>query len=744
MKKTLLIIVAALSTSLAFGQSATIKGNASPLKVSTSSAETIVISDISAKGFKANSLSKQTNTKAPGDKIVDWRFTPSFFSSLKFGQDSSGYTEDNWKYGCFAWADVFTLPGLENAKTYDSLGNVVGVDKSATYNWFTANLQADIKSLSDANGGGCLMMTSIDTAAALGDPFINSWVEFPSFHVGNSPAIVEIINFFFKYGNENYLITYSINNGTSWDSIVFNYLSPSMDIITQHFTRTSVGLPEKCKNQDVIIRLNLVGRQSTWVIPSITVCEAKNYDMHINYQQYADNAYHKIPVGLKAAPLYWSASISNYGSEQMYDVQGLVSIKDNSNNEIEVSTSTIIDTLRSVKDTILYITPGHTIARYGYDTTDITFVNIPVDSIAEYTVNQSIVYKTGTADSVYSFDERNPIYVNVNYDYNDSVNRGIWARDNGVTCNDYYWRIGYLANGTTLDPNYNVGKQDYKLLVGYNTDKEYDDTEEPLYIVGVQMVLDPGSRPGTYVSSFIYLFDSTSVDSKDTNLLNYHFTTIEGESHPLHENAIAQFNDPTKLYYDGEYNVLELPVKEAIQLEKGRTYYAGYKLDDELPFYVSRNYSQHVKEPNSIPFRVGTGAERGTVLLYTPEAKKLGFYPYAADVPMIRLIVSNDPDNLPIPEVGIKTPKEVNFNLNAYPNPASDYVNIAYTIDNSTKVTIEIYDIFGRLVKVQESKAIAGERKTEQINVSNLASGTYIYTLNVDGVKQSKKFIVTK
>jgi hypothetical protein len=72
-------------------------------------------------------------------------------------------------------------------------------------------------------------------------------------------------------------------------------------------------------------------------------------------------------------------------------------------------------------------------------------------------------------------------------------------------------------------------------------------------------------------------------------------------------------------------------------------------------------------------------------------------------------------------------------NFVVYPNPASQYIQIL----NIDKATIEIFDITGQLVKVQESVS-----STDKIDVSEMNNGIYVIVLTNNQGKASKQFII--
>jgi len=79
-----------------------------------------------------------------------------------------------------------------------------------------------------------------------------------------------------------------------------------------------------------------------------------------------------------------------------------------------------------------------------------------------------------------------------------------------------------------------------------------------------------------------------------------------------------------------------------------------------------------------------------------------------------------------------------------YPNPFNPSTTISYTLKNSGAVNLQVYDITGRLVQelVNERKN-AGEHSVS-FNASNLASGLYIYRLQVAGKVITKKMTLIK
>ncbi|UPT66691.1 MAG: T9SS type A sorting domain-containing protein [Sphingobacteriales bacterium JAD_PAG50586_3] len=79
---------------------------------------------------------------------------------------------------------------------------------------------------------------------------------------------------------------------------------------------------------------------------------------------------------------------------------------------------------------------------------------------------------------------------------------------------------------------------------------------------------------------------------------------------------------------------------------------------------------------------------------------------------------------------------------NPYPNPANDNVTFNYTLANTNKATVKIYNMLGALVKTNTITDSTGKLT---INTSDLRPGLYLYDLQVSGKSmKTGKFTVTQ
>ena len=89
--------------------------------------------------------------------------------------------------------------------------------------------------------------------------------------------------------------------------------------------------------------------------------------------------------------------------------------------------------------------------------------------------------------------------------------------------------------------------------------------------------------------------------------------------------------------------------------------------------------------------------------------------------------------------------KEVpnSFSLgDAFPNPSSNDVTIAFDLKSNNNVSIKLVNLVGQeVMNIANDKFSAGANEVK-FNVSNLTAGVYFYTMTVDGVSQSQKIMI--
>lgn len=78
------------------------------------------------------------------------------------------------------------------------------------------------------------------------------------------------------------------------------------------------------------------------------------------------------------------------------------------------------------------------------------------------------------------------------------------------------------------------------------------------------------------------------------------------------------------------------------------------------------------------------------------------------------------------------------------PNPAVETANVVFELENAGSVDLMIIDLTGKIVYTMDEAEMAKGRHVLNVPVSNLAAGTYYYSIGVNGNRLTKKMVVTK
>ena len=80
-----------------------------------------------------------------------------------------------------------------------------------------------------------------------------------------------------------------------------------------------------------------------------------------------------------------------------------------------------------------------------------------------------------------------------------------------------------------------------------------------------------------------------------------------------------------------------------------------------------------------------------------------------------------------------------------YPNPFNPVTDIQFDLARNARVTMKVYNIAGQEVAtLLDNRPMNAGAQVVSFDASNLASGVYIYRLNVDGATASKKMVLMK
>lgn len=95
-------------------------------------------------------------------------------------------------------------------------------------------------------------------------------------------------------------------------------------------------------------------------------------------------------------------------------------------------------------------------------------------------------------------------------------------------------------------------------------------------------------------------------------------------------------------------------------------------------------------------------------------------------------------------DVGFEEQDVKGIHVYNYPNPANSNTTINFDLVNSADVNLYITDISGKQVMAANLGHRQSGKNNYMLNTENFSAGVYMYTLDVDGVKITRRMIVKK
>jgi hypothetical protein len=83
-------------------------------------------------------------------------------------------------------------------------------------------------------------------------------------------------------------------------------------------------------------------------------------------------------------------------------------------------------------------------------------------------------------------------------------------------------------------------------------------------------------------------------------------------------------------------------------------------------------------------------------------------------------------------------------NLVIYPNPASDEISLKFELTQNTPVTVNVYELSGKLVLQSIETGLGSGDQILQLNTQNLTRGTYLVKLVVGNEISTSKLVIVK
>lgn len=753
MKKTLLALALLIGTSGAFAQ---IGIKADALGTSQKKAVATSADRQQIKSQKQNDL----NGRKDGENMT----LISDFSDATLYLSSTSIQGFGWNYH----PNTTTPMGPEGTR----LNTFVGINTDGY--WF---FEPDRYSIAPTADNGFMYLSMLDIwQAGMQDNDLEVALTFTSPLETYGTMGVDILfnQYMMRFNSDRYFIDWSNDPSfATYDSIEFNTRGVEMDVNTSTRGTKRVTLPNGTYNASAVatsedqftyIRIRVTSPSLEGApqphgyflfLDDIYYAEVPEDRVEVKTAEYYANAYHIIPQGVLLDTLVSSAILENTGGSAYTDAQFKNVINALRAEGEEVVFDAIdenvsdMDTLENVMTRIFETNDAGVVI----DTTEQRYkefyawtTTLPSEEVGTYAANSIVTARgevVGTMDDTTTFRVEGPMVSNETH-YR-------WAKDADRAVESSMFTYGWVMSGgfSYLTDNAPFGLQGYEVCLPYSTNAN-NETER--WIKGIEVVpaLD-SCLAGSVIKGKLRMFNNTEEATYDNMIVEVMDEWGEPVETPNYELSAADLNnglcvDPDYLDVitsndENPFKTIYMEFPNSVRLTPGDVYYACYQMAETGKFAVATD--NYMGQLNA--FGSGNGYWHTMMLVFQPNHQSRFawggdiYSPANADhsTPMIRMILGTT--------ASLSEEVALASTLNAYPNPANNSTTITYSLNKSGNVNIVITDIMGRTVKTMEQGSqVAGTSYNVNLNTSDLANGTYFYTLSVDGERQTKKFVVNR
>ncbi len=579
---------------------------------------------------------------------------------------------------------------------------------------------------------------------------------------------------FQKFNADRYFLDWS-NDPTfaTYDSIEFNIRGIETDVNEFYYGTKRITLPNGTLNANAVaesedqmtyIRMRIYAPPTGaagqphgyfWFLDDFYWSDIPENRIEMMKSTYLTNGYHLIPEGVMLDTLINLSYIENTGGTDYFDAKvenviNKVTFEGEGENMTEIHTYVATnmsdpDTLRNAMTIIdelndAGVVVGQTQQRYAefYAWT----TPLPSEEEGTYSISTQITSGGNVVDAI---DDTTYFSVVGPMVTNDGHYQ--WAKDRNRLVERGIFRGGYIYDAedqaTYVTDNAQYALEGYEVCLPYTTNAN-NQTER--WIKGVEIVPAMDTcMAGAQIQGKLRKWNNEA-ESHDETIMDVEDEWGEPVQSYVYNVSAADLNnglatDPEYLDVIGpdDFKTIYLEFPNSVRLEPGEVYYACYRMASTGKFAVGTD------NPQLGTFGPGSGYYHAMMLVCQPNiSTNFGwggsyFWPdhVGGVCPMIRMILGTEaslPENI-----------SVASSLNLFPNPANNEASISYTLNKSGNVSIVITDIMGRTVKtMNQGNQVAGEQYNVNLSTSDLANGTYFYTMTVNGEKQTKKFVVNR
>lgn len=300
-----------------------------------------------------------------------------------------------------------------------------------------------------------------------------------------------------------------------------------------------------------------------------------------------------------------------------------------------------------------------------------------------------------------------------------------FGRWNWKTSGNYYI---YPFETESVNRNFGLDKLNLRGLpttAGLKNDPDYLGSLNDFMKPGFFEIFSPWSNPSTYPDTSSLCIELVSIDQSKVAHLNFYTqNAIQTKPSKPQNLKLAVVNNHPVLTWEANiepdlvgYNIYRAENGGAPELigyvsQAGRKTFTDYTANTSIP---SDNYDYTIK------------AKDNTALL-SVQSDKVSIMALAPKISV---------------GSGKKMPSEYILEQN-YPNPFNPTTLINYSVKEAGLVKIKVYDVLGSEITELVNEAKEAGYHSIEFSASNLPSGVYIYTLQVNGFSSSNKMLLLK
>jgi hypothetical protein len=761
MKRTLLALALLLGSTGLFAQVGMVKADKQMQKKAVSQVERQTV-----KGKQVVQLSAKDGE---AEVLCDFSDATAYTFGTNAAHTVSGF-------GWNLQPDTNTVFGPQGERLNTWLG-IIDSDGNPADGWWMFDPARGFVNPTWANGFAYLdLLTIMNQNLNVGHMDAYVQLNSPIAAFGTNGVDITINQCLMRFNADRYFVEWSNDPSfTTYDSLEFNVKGIEMNANDTYYSNKRITLPNNTNfanavgasaDQLTYIRFRYISPSNAeqphsyfWFIDDITYQESPENRVDIVKKEYCTGGYHTIPAIITPDTVIYAVTLENTGATDLTDA-----VLNNGFYSIEFATTeggediyTQVSANVSEQVALLNTTDSVAESVSGSDTTwaarravsVMAMSNrLPSETPGSYAAISTITSSALEApialgDTTY-FE-----VVEAAPELNGSYR---WAKDRNFLVEQWgAFRYGLVKSGLNvyLTDEAAWNREGYEICLPYTTTGTVRDEE--VYINGVEVVAHLDSCvAGAQIKAKLRKinWEASTYDELVEEVFDAWDVPVESEVYEVQPNDLNNglCSDPQYLDVIGpdQFRSIYLPFKNSVELVPEETYYACYRMAANGRFMIG---SDSPKVTNT--FGPGTDYLNSLMLIFTPGLPASANYAwggsfYFADycdgkTPLIRMVIGDASTRSLSEEIAVAS------SLNAYPNPAANNATISYSLNKSGNVSIVITDLMGRVVmNMEEGNQTAGTTYTVNVNTANLANGTYFYTLNVNGEKQTKKFVVSK